>query len=1345
MDSDAYSRLDEHLRLRLAALPPEMFEKFFLGFLDAGVSLRIERGGRAVEKRVIEATTYAAGSGRADDGVDLTAKMEGGEIWAFQCKRCKKWTVSDTRKAIEKATFPAQHYFLLVACNPRKDVYDFIATQPNWSLWNLDVICEKFRTLVPKNKQPQLLHFLSPDELERFAPYATDILLPANDYFQMLERAGNALHHRHSLVGRTKELEQMVAFARSPKGKKVLMLSAKGGEGKSRLLRAFADACRDKRGAPEILFLNPHSTKRLAPALFDKDTPRVIVVDDAHRLERMSPELLSIVSQADACKLMLAVRPQGVEAVEPLLRKHGLSNGKPRLDITPLKKMDMRQLAEEVLGQNLAYLAKPLVAHTGGNPFLTVLAGDLLKRGVLEWNQRHTNEEFRTEIFCAFEKDNLDDLPAQDHKQGTRFLRLIALLAPVSTDPVFYGRAAKCLVADPVDVEEILMRLKAAGLLATENENLRVVPDLFSDFLIFDTAFQPERRLPQFVHTVRNEFPDKAPAMLRNLAEAAWVADSRGINYDTLMQPLLEVEYARFERSSFWERANMLDQWTSFSVFLPKESLKLATKAQELARAPVAPVDDLSAMLSMELGDDGINSHQYVVSRIPALLKSVALYQEKYRERALNFIWQLGCDAPHGKFGLSRSGHNHPWNVIAEVMEFERHKPPSVTEATLQWLRQLVQRASVLKELEANRSILRTLTEPCFAHSVHCSEVNGRMLSTWQLPVDLKNTAPLRKLALEIIQWVIENGTWLAALDAVKAVEPAMRQIVPMDATNPTQQKRLREKWRPERLKALDVLARALDCHPDSAMLRLTVRQILKRTHAYERDLIFKKAVAKTLSRVGNDFDLQLLTVLGSSHYFEFGETTHIIDGKIDWPKCKQLWRDLAESVCIQFMDTFPEIERAVARLEKCYDEGAKADGNFNFNDLFVAMTRLNPVYAEKFVHALIAPARTPNIAKFWPQIIYGLEMQGGHAATIKQFIEQASRHPQSETRCGVIECFRVSEPQKTLADMVRPLLEQMAPKAGSPEADSFLSMVTFLDESEASWGFSLLGKLPLKSLDSELRNRALEALTPYKADAAKPPLDVVVHVLNALVEVDEVTIRYHGKGLERIAELYPRTVYDFVTKRIEHYAGMSKAASRKYQPLPRSAGDLPFEAPIKIPGLRKESDFSAICTTLWDKATSEKQDRATRFWCDLFQDIVLDDVDFWHSRLVKTIKNAKSIKRLWELSRLIAFNGSLIVFRFPEITKAFLKQAAEIDGTEGSEHMRSILYCASGPTVRSYSGGELNKENDYVEAEALKAAEKHSDDPILGPFYRKMVECERYDREESRRRHQISQAALDE
>jgi hypothetical protein len=98
-------------------------------------------------------------------------------------------------------------------------------------------------------------------------------------------------------------------------------------------------------------------------------------------------------------------------------------------------------------------------------------------------------------------------------------------------------------------------------------------------------------------------------------------------------------------------------------------------------------------------------------------------------------------------------------------------------------------------------------------------------------------------------------------------------------------------------------------------------------------------------------------------------------------------------------------------------------------------------------------------------------------------------------------------------------------------------------------------------------------------------------------------------------------------------------------------------------------------------------------------------------------------------LTDLLRFDGSLIVFGFPELTRAFLAKAQMLGGDELLKKLRSHLYRVTGPAAREYKDGIRDKEQDYVESEALKAAEVFASDALLGPFYRWIVEMEQQDR----------------
>jgi len=1325
MENSPKSLVDEHLRLKLPDLPWELFERFFLHFLNAGISLSIEREGVRVERRIIEANLYAAGTGRKDDGVDLVARVEGGETWAFQCKRVKRWDEGKTKVAIATASgFPAQHYFLLVACEPHQKVQKLIGQHPNWSFWDLDRICIEFKNRVPRSRQLPALSFLQPEEIRRFAPYATDALILPDDYLKAVNHGTHAFHHRYPLVGRDKELAELSSFA-SGSAKKVLLLSARGGEGKSRLLWEFARSFGGSHPETEVLFLNPHSSGDIPTALWDSSASRLLIVDDAHRLERVSHELLACTREGAATKLILATRPQGNEALVERLRDHGLWPLTHEASLRRLKKADIKELAKGALGPDLPHMAEPLIGLTGDSPFLTALAGDLLRRGVLTWGSWSSPKEFYATVLQSFERDNLAHLAAADQDVGSRLLRIIALLTPVNPDTVFFEKAAECLSKPSLEVETVFQRLQAAGVISSEKQNVRVIPDLFSDFLAFETAFDPQRRVPVFTAKILQVFSEQSAALLRNLSEAAWLARTENIQPGELLRPLLEAEFQRFDKLGFFERGRMLEEWSAFSVYLPAESIELAQKAIAQNTVPA----DRPERWQMYL--DSIETHEHTKSLVPRLLKPVAKWCEEFRHEALDVLWELGKSTPKGFLNANK---NHPWEVIAEVSKFEPRKDISVSRSVLEWIAGVVKRPGTALLLESPGAVLSTLLSPSFERHVHFTEWQGRTVRWWEQPVDIKRTAELRDHALWIIRWVVENFSWVASVQAIGALGHALHRVGPADVGNVKDPEKFREAWRPERLKALEIFPEILSRH-SGATVRFAIRQWLFQDLAYEEDLAFAARGREILAGIAEDMELRLTISLLTEGHYEFAEELGRPSGTEFFEQSEKLWTVWNDRLAAEFFAVHPRVEDGIAKLQRITSECLSAGYNPRLISLFPAISRVNAAYAEELASSLVDADFADNVSPSWYQLLFGMASE----EVIHRLVEKASFSPRSEIRTGAIHflCFR-DRGDASLNPAERTLIERLATDAGEAEIAKILQLIQWLDAETAPWGFTLLERLPLTNFADRFYHEFLTALFPYKAREAAPPPQTVSYVLDAMVSVPEVEVDRSDLQFQRILEGYPRKVYKFVLARLNHAEAAQDSV--RYRPLPTA-----FRRRFRLASLLKEADYESICQFLWDKAVEHRGDYAKRDWIELFQGVVLVSRDFWIPRLIKAIGAAEDIEDLRSYISLIGFDGSLILFHEPAIASAFLRRAEDLDGAAGVKRIRSSLYSSSGPEGRSFSNGNLDPECDYLEAEAFKAAEANAHDELLGEFYRWVGEAERHEREFHRRLYEADMAAIDE
>ena len=1305
-----WQHLDEHLRLSLAELDPHLFEQFFLLFLRSGIALSIERHGSLITRRIISAETYAAGSGRNQKGIDLRVVVEGGEVWVFQCKRHKTWTPSQTRDAIQKASqYKAEHYFLVVACDPHESVQDEIHKYPNWTFWNLDTICAEFRLRVHPSKHAQILFFLSPEELKRFVPFTTEALITPAKFFERFLGTDKLFRHDWKLVGRDPQLRELQDFTRSPHKAQVLI--AKGGDGKSRLLWEFCQTLAAQTPEMEILCLNPHRGGDDMSFAFTGNPPnRIILVDDAHRTEQVPLQLLALVRDDPVARIVLATRPQGVEALAQKLYEAGLANNLARqVSLPRLEKADVKSLASEALGEGLKEHAQELAELTMDCPFLTVIAGELLQLGRMGWGRWASHEEFRQHVFREFEQRNLETVPEADRSFASGLMQMLSLLAPVVINPRFPEKAARSLGCSVFTLETQMNRLRQSEVAAGRDDGLRIVPDLFADFLVYDVCYGP-KKMPGFVQQVMGEFEDRSAALLRNLSEATWVARANNVADEVLLNTVIEPERRRFETASFYKKAELLRHWSGFSVYLPAESLELARMAITIK---TAPVDDTQQVISAL----GRCDHDYVSEQIPTLIKPIAKHHDQYRFAALDLLWELGLTKPWAEIG---SNQNHPWAVISDVIKFEPKKPVFVTLNALTWLDKQLREPRTLQALEGTTPVLRALIGPCFERVVEFSWSEGRTVHFCRTAVSIENTRPIRERALEIIGWVIQEGSPLAALDALSALQPAIQRVGRFDAGQNTDEAQLRAEWLPERLKALVVYEKAIEKH-SSIAVRYEIRQTLKRDLAYEEEPKFADECRRVLAKLPDDLIVRVAVVILSQDAFEFTEEAAGPHAADRFDSLRALWNERVHETARQLVTSYSEAGALWSFLNKLARELVEAGYHALPGPLFTDLAQTAPELAAGLARQILESGdATSPLAHAWPALIENNTRI--RDAQRVELLRKGANSGISGASAAVIRA--ISGPRRedrALNDAEKSLLLEIAARASADEAFYLLQFVEWSAEANLPWAFQILEALPLGDVAPGMLERVLHALVPYKERKTSPPLSIIHHVLTQLISVRDLDLFHHSREWDALAEKYPREVFELLRSRIVHAASGKTAGS--YNPIPHG-----YHRQIDLSSLVKESDYAAICDDLWSQI-SDSEGPNTYCWVRLFQAVIFENPQLWPPRMLGAIARAGSSDELLWLVQLLRFEGSLVIFRFPEIARAFLDRGQALGGDHLRDKVRVGLYSACGPQTRLYSGGILDKELDYVEAEASKAAEAHASDELLGPFYRWIVEVEQKER----------------
>jgi hypothetical protein len=1295
--------LDIHFRLRLSDLPWDKFELFFLSYLNSGISLTVKRAGKALERRVISAEMYAPGSGRTQDGIDLRLEMEGEEVWVIQCKKVKDWDLSRTRKAILRASgFPARHYFLAVACDTDSKTHLEMDKHSEWTLWNLDRICTDFKRLVPPAKRRDLLPFLRREEVKRFLPFATNALISPKEFFERHVGEDKPLRHDWPMVGRESESKRLTTWAEGQQ--KVLILTARGGEGKTRLIREFCERVLEAHPKTEVLFLNPfREDSDFSLGLNADASRRIIIIDDAHRLEQVPQQLLDQVRQDPISQIVLASRPQGKESIINRLREIGFGPTLiEALTLGPLKKPAAKELAKVVLGKDLSDRLSEFVKLTESNPFLITTAGSLLRANRLWWGSWATHAEFRRSVFDEFETENLNLalVPEGDREHARRLLRLIAVLSPVSLTSTFVERAMR-LVTGIQSTEQLLNFLRVSELVVGPDENLRASPDLFADFLVYDACFDPCKRVPVWIKKVLYEFAEHGAVLIRNVSEAEWIAELNGVKDESIFEPLMKWQRNEFLKQSFAARQLTLQNWGTFSQYLPKQSLELSRLAMN---ERTAPADD-SPLGRMSVLDD----HAHVLKYIPPLLRPVAKYHLDYSHEALNLLWELGRLIDRPKY----NNQNHPWTTIAEAFKFEDTKPRSYYDSALNWLEKHLNRHETVSALTKPNTVLRLFLKPCFSRIYDASYREGRTVHFIQKHVSLERSLFIRDRCLAILAGLIERGPAMVALGALSALEIAIQRAGTKSERGIRDPVKYREQWRPERLKALALYQKALETYTDTAV-RYEIRRILKRDLIFEEDPVFAQECRKILNSIPEDLSLRTAIAMMSDYAYEFEDLFQGNENPKRFSQNQQRWNEVVFRTANEMIDRFPMANDLHRFLSSVVSILSDAGHTFSFHPLLVAIGNANPVLGGELAKEILFGDGQNALLQQWTALI-----DNQHVSLDKKFslFEKAIDRKVKGAGVAVIRHLSADVQKEELLDKdSRKILFQIAEHAELGEANYLFHAITYSSEANLPWAFELFERLTQKDINPSLLGATLTAIMPIQGRENNLPRSLVSQVFKHLVAVPDLGFFEHAHVWDSLKKRYPFEVYELLRARIIYSQSVD---GWEYRAVPHD-----FDSRVTLPELAKDSDIKAIVEDLWQRATASYTEDGCQ-WVKLFRAVALANESLWHDRVVAALESATSEDYLFSLCRLISFDGSLIIFSFPEITELFLGRAMQIGGEKLFGEMRAGLYGATGPKVRGYENGRLKKEYDYVECAAIKAAEAHSKNCILGPFYRWIVEAE--------------------
>ena len=626
-------------------------------------------------------------SGSRQRGIDIFADLDTGERWAFQCKQWQKFTKTDATKAIQKASYKADRYILMLSRPATSGVRDACDGYPTWDVWDVGDISRKVREL-DTHSAARLVeaHFGASWRADFLGLRGLASFVTPDEYFQPFLNTSALFNHAWQLVGRSDHLRQAHEFVESPT-QKVGILVGRGGIGKSKILHAMAETFDNEHKGKSLWFTPEGVTLTQDGADHLPFIPCVIVVDDAHRRGDL-PALLALSRQRPhVTKLFLSCRPQGLSHLRSQLTQGGFDVHEV-IDLPEVKELsreEVTELGREALGSEFEGLAKQLAIATWDCPLVTVVGGQLLAKKAIAPDLLERDEEFRHTVLARFRDILVGEVG--DRIETTLCRTLLDLIATVQPIRLDNEQTIECeaefLGIDRPKLIGSLGVLEEAGVLLRRGNTLRIVPDVLADHILHQANITPQGQPTGYADRVFGKFAPLCPSeVLRNLAELDWRLRWSGTGASELLGGIWQGIEQAFQDASNLGRCRILGILEQVSVYQPEKTLEIV---EYTVRTPAMKPEDPDWSKVYE------HTHSDVLRQLPTLLRQIS-YTLDFLPRCSNLLWGLGRDDNRDL----NPNPDHAMRVLADLGSYEIGKPFIVTRGVLDTMEKLLEAPAVM-------------------------------------------------------------------------------------------------------------------------------------------------------------------------------------------------------------------------------------------------------------------------------------------------------------------------------------------------------------------------------------------------------------------------------------------------------------------------------------------------------------------------------------------------------------------------------------------------------------------------------------------------------------------------
>ncbi len=1294
------------------------FETLCTAVLNLNPILWTDGPNGPVQRRVLRAERL--GGGADQKGADIRAYLEGGEIWMFQCKLVRTFGPTQVAEAVERAEkgFPeADRYVLVTSLTLTLPAQTKL--NPKWEAWDAARLTELIQRIRPLPDAVTLVsNYFAAAEVRRVLPWGHDVQIGWKEHFAPdLKPGERTFHHRSEWIPIGGAFEAVERFARNGAGR-ALILSAPGGQGKSRLLLELARRVTAEPGPVQVRFLNLRSgslAENDAELLAHESEPTVLIIDDAHRLVNVVREVARATSRSASTRLLLVTRPAASAQVRSELYAGGYEDRIDRILVLPKwTKEAIQALADQALGGSHSDRAVRLAELAQRSPLLVVLGAALLKRGDLSEGLLG-DIDFRERVFRGFRQEFLECQPGDRRPGLEQLINLLSLLSPVPVGETLRGRLAEILECPVLKVAEDLDSLQASGLVVENREGIRLYPDLFADAVLVDAVLNEDGEPSHLGRAwIERLNPDEFPSLLRNLGMADWEGRRRGASGESVLEVVWQRLRDRFIGAGWDEREKLLLAWLPTTSFQPKRTLELARLVFNSPEATggagvVYSLQDAEPLPGVSGRDRWVG----LLREAGAILEPVVVWHPVQAGEALDLLWDFGLQMPV----TDRGPHRHPYTHIAQAASFGLHNPLAAAKAVLDCLERKLTTTSALGLLQVQPWMLAALLGPFFGRSVEENWISGRTIHSRTWSLDPGRIRPLRRRALDLLSRCLESGDEMILHAALPVLGLAIERIrTDGDADISAKE---RASWHEDRLEALELVRPLLIRYADYPIALFRLRKMLRLVSLGDADAGFSAACLESADRVPDTFPLRLVRVLVSTVHEEETNRDPGEDFETWYRSRCEKWNRFQADVAREAVAVWPEADGLIGGIAALVRRAREFHQLTNGRGLAEAVANISPIWAENLLLALLTAPETE-----WDDVLAVVLARAQHSAP-SAYAHALTWLPKSGSppRLAALVQYLALRLQvgPNLSETERAALYPAAVRSETSVVAAVADLASRCRSTGTEFGSDLLRRLrPVEEEGCSSLLRALDAL--IECGAGGVDAVTVTDCLRHLTDANYAWLTEPGHVVANVTMKFPLPAYLNLAAQVD--AGIGPDLRRLVW------------AGLRL-GQIEDADFvDGEIGKQFGRMFPSERPRGPRL--ALVRALVFSDGIGAMDRQLSLIRRAGNGEELKAAVFAVFWPGRFGLLRLPEAASLALERGREFgveDAVSGS------LYFSVRHGGRQWMNGEPDPEFQRISEGALDLANRHAGNAALARLFRAIA---RGENEQNQKVRQEYEAELD-